>query len=111
MKKAYEVIWAETAEKDLISIIDYIFMDSPSMAYGKFKEIRKRASSLNSYPERGRVVPELKEHGIIQYRELIISPWRVIYRIAEKSVFVLSVLDSRRNVEDILLNRLISSKY
>ena len=111
MKKAYEVIWAETAEKDLIGIIDYIFTDSPSMAYEKFKEIRKRASSLNNYPERGRVVPELKEQGIIQYRELIIPPWRIIYRIAEKSVHVLSVLDSRRNVEDLLLNRLITSKY
>ncbi|MGB7297251.1 MAG: type II toxin-antitoxin system RelE/ParE family toxin [Candidatus Aminicenantales bacterium] len=111
MKKACEVIWAETAEKDLISIIDYVFMESPSLAYEKFKEIRKRASSLNSYPERGRIVPELKEHGIIQYRELIISPWRIIYRVAEKSVHVLSVLDSRRNVEDILLDRFFRSNY
>ncbi|MDO8957925.1 MAG: type II toxin-antitoxin system RelE/ParE family toxin, partial [Deltaproteobacteria bacterium] len=61
-------------------------------------------------PERGRIIPELREQGIAQYRELIIPPWRMIYRISEKTVHVLSVLDSRQNIEDILLKRLISSK-
>ncbi|MBU1570609.1 MAG: plasmid stabilization protein, partial [Proteobacteria bacterium] len=58
-------------------------------------------------PERGRVVPELQDQGIFQYRELIVKPWRSIYRIAEREIYVLSVIDSRKNVEDILLNRLI----
>jgi len=110
MKKTYEVIWAESAEKDLISIIDYISLDSPFMAHEKFKEIRTKALSLETYPDRGRIVPELQEQGIIQYRELIISPWRIIYRKSEKKVYVLSVLDSRRNVEDILLGRFINPK-
>ena len=39
--------------------------------------------------------------------QLVIRPWRLIYRIAEREIFVLSVIDSRQNVEDILLNRLI----
>ncbi|MEK6194681.1 MAG: plasmid stabilization protein, partial [Deltaproteobacteria bacterium] len=43
-------------------------------------------------------------------RELIISPWRMIYRISEMKIYVLSVLDSRQNVEDILLKRLIYPK-
>jgi toxin ParE1/3/4 len=110
MKKTYEVRWSETSEKDLISIIEYIAQDSPSIAYEKFKEIKGKASRLYSFPDRGRIVPELQEQGIIQYRELIIAPWRIIYRISEKSVYVLSVLDSRQNVEDILLKRLIGSK-
>ncbi|MDH7512470.1 MAG: type II toxin-antitoxin system RelE/ParE family toxin [Clostridiales bacterium] len=110
MKKTYEVIWAESAEKDLISIIDYISIDSPFVAHEKFKEIQTKASNLKIYPERGRIVRELQEQGIIQYRELIISPWRIIYRISEKKVYVLSVLDSRRNVEDILLGRFINPK-
>ena len=53
---------------------------------------------------------ELQDQGILQYRELVISPWRVLYRISEKNVFVLSVLDSRRNIQDILLKRLTNSK-
>jgi len=110
MKKAYEVIWSKTSEKDLISIINYISIDSPSIAYEKFKEIRSRASNLYNYPDRGRIVPELQEQGISQYRELIIEPWRILYKISDKKVYALSVLDSRQNVEDILLNRFIYSK-
>jgi plasmid stabilization system protein ParE len=110
MKKVYEIIWSETSEKDLISIIEYIAQDSPSIAHEKFKEIKEKALGLYSFPDRGRIVPELQEQGIIQYRELTVSPWRIMYRISEKSVYVLSVLDSRQNVEDLLLKRFIGSK-
>jgi plasmid stabilization system protein ParE len=110
MKKIYDVIWSETSEKDLMGIVEYIAADSPSNAFEIFKEIKQKASSLYHFPERGRIVPELQDQGIILYRELIVPPWRIIYRISEKAVYVLSVLDSRRNVEDILLRRLISSK-
>ncbi len=110
MKKIYNVIWSETSEKDLMGIVEYIAADSPSNAFEIFKEIKQKTSSLYTFPDRGRVVPELQEQGIILYRELIVSPWRIIYRISEKVVYVLSVLDSRQNVEDILLRRLISSK-
>jgi len=110
MKRTYEVIWAETAEKDLISIIDYIATDAPSIAVEKLKEIKSKTSNLYTYPSRSRIVPELQEQGIIQYRELIVAPWRIIYRISQKRVYVLSVLDSRRNVEDILLQRFVNQK-
>jgi toxin ParE1/3/4 len=110
MKKTYEVRWSETSEKDLLSIIEYISKDSPALAHGKLKEMKEKASCLYSIPERGRIVPELQSQGIIQYRELIVSPWRIIYRISKKSVYVLSVLDARQNVEDILLERLVSTK-
>jgi toxin ParE1/3/4 len=57
---------------------------------------------------RGRIIPELQAQGVLQYRELIVSPWRIIYRIAGQKVFVLSVLDARQNIEDILLKRLLT---
>jgi plasmid stabilization system protein ParE len=110
MKKLYDVRWAETSEEDLKGIVEYIAGDSPSRAYEVFKEIKQRAASLYTLPDRGRIAPELQDQGITQYRELIVPPWRIIYRISETSVYVLSVLDSRRNVEDILLKRLISLK-
>ena len=110
MKKRYDVIWSETSEKDLVSIVEYIAADSPSNAFEIFKEIKQKASSLYAFPDRGPIVPELRDQGIILYRELIVPPWRIIYRISEKAVYILSVLDSRQNVEDILLKKLISSK-
>jgi toxin ParE1/3/4 len=106
MTKTYDVRWSETSENDLVAIVQYIAEDSPYQAYEIFKEIKNRASSLRTFPDRGRTVPELMEQGVTQYRELIIARWRIIYRVSESKVYVLSVLDSRRNVEDILLNRL-----
>jgi len=38
---------------------------------------------------------------------MVIKPWRVIYRIEKKCVYVVSVIDCRRNVEDVLLERLL----
>jgi plasmid stabilization system protein ParE len=110
MKKLYDVIWSEASEKDLVSIIDYIATDSPSNANEILAEIKRKVSALYTFPERGRIVPELHEQGILQYREIIISLWRIIYRIARKTVYVLSVLDSRQNVEDMLLKRLVKLK-
>jgi plasmid stabilization system protein ParE len=110
MKRLYDVIWSATSEKDLVSIVEYIAADSPFNAFELFKEIKQKASSLYAFPDRGRIVPELRDQGIILYRELIVPPWRIIYRISEKAVYILSVLDSRQNVEDILLKKLISSK-
>lgn len=108
MSREYNIIWADIAEKDLKNIIEYIADDSPINALKVFKKIKEKASSLYSFPDRGRLVPELKDQGILQYRELIHSPWRIIYRISENTVYVLSVLDARRNIEDILLKRLLN---
>jgi toxin ParE1/3/4 len=110
MKKSDNVWWSETAENDLVSIIEHIARENPLQASKIFGEIKKRAESLNAFPDRGRMVPELQNQGITLYRELIIGPWRVMYRVSEDSVYVLSVLDSRQNVEDILLQRLIALK-
>jgi plasmid stabilization system protein ParE len=110
MKKIYDVIWSETSEKDLTGIVEYIAAENPSNAFEIFKGIKQKASRLYTFPDRGRIVPELKDQGIVLYRELIIPPWRIIYRVSKKTVYVLSVLDSRQNVEDILLKRLVSLK-
>ena len=110
MKKLYDVWWSETAEKDLLSIIEYIARENPLQASKIFREIKKRAESLSAYPDRGRIVPELQDQGITLYRELVIGPWRIMYRVSDNIVYVLSVLDSRQNVEDILLTRLIAMK-
>jgi len=107
MSQKYKVIWADVAEDDLKNIVEYIADDSLSNAQKVFDKITEKASGLYILPERGRLVPELKDQGILLYRELIHSPWRIIYRISENKVYVLSVIDSRRNIEDVLLKRLL----
>ena len=66
-----------------------------------------RSVNLKSLPGIGRVVPELERHNVCLYRELILSPWRLIYRYDRDHVYVLAVIDGRRNLEDVLLRRLM----
>jgi plasmid stabilization system protein ParE len=107
MSKSYQVQWSKTAETDLIGIIKYIQQGSPQAATKVFADIKAKTADLVLFPERECVVPELQAQGIGHYRELIIAPWRIIFRCSEDVVYVLSMLDARRNVEDILLDRLI----
>lgn len=110
MTKKYKVVWSNIAENDLINIIEYIAIDSRSNAVKIFNRIKEKTSRLYHSPERGRIVPELKNFGILQFRELIIPPWRIMYKISENKVYILSLIDSRQNIEDVLLKRLINQK-
>jgi len=107
MTNKYKVFWARSAEDDLISIIEFIHSKNPQPAKNNLKKIKTKVSNFSNFPNRGRIVPEFKAEEILQYRELVISPWRIIYRISELNVYVLLVIDSRQNVEDILLQRLV----
>ena len=105
--KRFVVEWSRPAKMDLENIIDYISQDSVDTAIAIFDKIKSKCGTLNQFPDRGRIVPELKAYGILGYREIIISPWRVIYRTSDQIVYVLAVIDSRRNIDDILLERLL----
>jgi len=107
MSKKYKVEWAAVAEVDLKQIINYIAIDSPGNALQILERIRQKVSALYTLPERGRIVFELQGHGISIYRELIVGPRRIVYRISDTIAYVLSIIDSRQNVEDILLNRFL----
>jgi len=105
--KNYEVIWTKNAQYDLESIIEYIKIDSINTAKKIFFEIKKECDNLYYFPERKRVVPELQQIGILKYREIIHKRWRIIFKIDDKKVYILLVVDSSRNLEDILFQRLM----
>ncbi|MFZ5762981.1 MAG: type II toxin-antitoxin system RelE/ParE family toxin [Thermodesulfobacteriota bacterium] len=105
--KKYKIKWSTVAENDLRRIIEFIARDNISNARKVFWRIKEKTTDLNQLPDRGRIVPEFLDYGITLYREIIVSPWRIIYRSTDDVVYVLSVIDSRQNVEDILLGRLI----
>ena len=105
--KRFGVEWAQPASKDLENIIDYISQDNVDTTITIFEKIKSKCNTLNQFPDRGRIVPELKAHGILSYRELIISPWRVIYRTSDRKVYVLAVIDSRRSMNEILIERFL----
>jgi toxin ParE1/3/4 len=104
--RSYQVLWTHTARQDLTEIIDYIAQDSVDDALAILQRLETKAALLITLPNRGRVVPELLHSGISLYRELISAPWRIVYRVENRQVLIMAVLDSRRNLQAVLLNRL-----
>ena len=107
MSETYKLKWTTNAKDDLLNIISYIKKDSPSIANDIYKKIRKKAHSSNFIPLKGRVVPELQKEGITLYREVIASPWRIIYKVGNDTVYIMAILDSRQNIEELLLQKLL----
>jgi addiction module RelE/StbE family toxin len=103
-------VWTHEAALDLADIVTYIADESPTNAKRLLDRIRNRAKNLESNPRRGRIVPEFSRFSIHTFRELLIKPYRIVYRIAEDRVYVLAVLDARRDLQDVLLERLLRKR-
>ena len=96
------------AENDLVDIYNYISIhDSSFKAEKIIKRIEDECLKLEILPERGRIVPELKKIEIVTYLELIFKPFRIIYQTINNAVYIHAILDSRRDLEELLYNRLI----
>jgi len=95
-----------SVKKDIEEIIEFYLDDRPEYARKLFDLLFQRIHSLKSFPKKGRVVPELLEYNIHTYRELLESYWRIIYRIDGSVVELFTVIDSRRNVQDLLIEKL-----
>lgn len=102
----YEVRVPSSVKKDIEEIILFFMLDRPEYAFKIFNSLRERIESLKFFPQKGRLVPELLEYNITEYRELLESYWRILYRIQESVVEVFTVIDSRRNVQSLLIEKL-----
>lgn len=107
MRSRFRVEWAEAAALDLEELAMHLATRSTADAQRVVERIERRAATLESNPARGRVAPELSRFGMQTWRELIVRPWRIIYRVEGDLVTVLALFDGRRDLEDVLLERLI----
>ena len=104
-----EVIVSRFAEDDLNEIIEYYFSLSQNYVEKLISEFEKNIMSLQRHPKSGMVVPELEKQGILRYRELIQEYYRILYEISDNKVIVHTIIDGRRNFEDIIISKL--SRY
>ncbi len=103
------VVWTSVAADDLERLALYLVEQSPLRAGAIVDRIVDRAESLASLPSRGRMPPELRTVGDRSWREVQEPPGRIIYRVAGEVVQIHAVLDGRRSLEDILMERLLKS--
>ena len=92
-----KIIWSPLAISRVTEIAEYILMDNPVAAEKWIDEIFNRVMQLKTYPKSGRMVPELE---IEEIRELIYGNYRIIYRIIEKAIVVLTVRHGRQILQE-----------
>ena len=110
MAETFEVFWSQSAVSDLDDILDYLAEEAViDRALDLYEKVRQKVASLSRLPRRCRYVPELKEVGLTEFRESILPPYRILFRLVGKRVILMGVLDSRRDLEEILIQRALES--
>lgn len=104
----FEVLLTGDAQRDLEEIGDYIAAhDTPANADHVLERIGKTLETLLSFPERGTHPAELLALGIREYRQTFFKPYRMIYRVAGKRVYVYLIADGRRDMQALLARRML----
>jgi toxin ParE1/3/4 len=104
----FAVLLTNDAARDLDELYDYIALyDAPQKADYVLEQIEKAFSRLSESPEGGAYPKELLALGIREYREVFFKPYRIIYRVMHKNVYVLLIVDGRRDMQTLLQRRLL----
>jgi addiction module RelE/StbE family toxin len=98
-----QVIWTEPALQDLDQIADYISLDNPSAAKKLVRQCFEMVGNLTNHPKLGKSVPELEQSV---YRQLVLSPCRIFYRLDGEKIYIIHVLRAEQLLHlDILKSR------
>ena len=99
---------AQEAEEDLAELVDYISQhDSAERANFVLGKLLTLCERLEQHPERGYFLPELRALGIKTHREVHFKPYRLIYEVIGRELFILLIVDGRRSLQAILERRLV----
>src|SRR6266545_1842584 len=94
-----KIVWTEPAVEDLRELHAYIARDSEMYAGGFVERITLAAERLIDHPKLGRVVPETNDENV---RELLYQRYRVIYRLRNDGIEILSVIHGARDLEELM---------
>ena len=96
------LVWLREAQREFDEIVDFIALDKKLAAEKYSRKFIRDLNVLKEFPYAGKVVEEAPERG---WRELVISPCRVFYRVEEKQVLILHVMRAERKLRVNKLNR------
>lgn len=91
-----KIIWSPLARERAFEAALFISEDDPDAAVGWVNRLFDAVGRLDQSPRRGRVVPEL---GRQEVREILFGQYRVIYKVTQEKVEVLTVRHGRRRFD------------
>ena len=88
-----KIIWSPFAIDRASEIAKYFSLDNPTAASKGVDDIFEKVLILNSAPKMGRTVPEIDRKEI---REIIFGNYRIIYRIEEINIAILTIRHTKQ---------------
>jgi plasmid stabilization system protein ParE len=108
-----KIEWTPDGIDSLNEILEY-YRDKAGENVSKaiYEKIIKEIELLETEKIRTKRTQELTEIGIFDVYELVINPWKVYYKISgdNKKAYVLFILDGRRNLEEVLMSKVIDNQ-
>ena len=105
----YRVLLTQDAVNDLEELDTWIAThDSPEHADYVLDRISEVFQELAELPERGTYPKELSALGIREFREVFFKPYRIIYRVERRTVYIYLIADGRRDMQTLLSRRLLT---
>jgi len=106
-----EIIWSKDAGDELMEIISYIKNNTGKINAGKiFKKINDKIKNISEHAAGRRIAPMLMNFGINDIHQLNINPWAIFYKVENNEMKIISIIDQRRNLEEILYKKLLDGK-
>lgn len=96
-----EIIWTDPAIDDLNNIAEYIAISNESAARKLVAEVFKITERLSEFPASGRIPAEISDLG---YREVVVPPCRVFYKVEGDNVYILFVFRQEQDVRQYILS-------
>ena len=96
------LIWPQPALLDLDEIAEYIALDDPLAASRYVQRVFDRVERLEIHPKSGKRPRELPR---TPYREVVVPPCRIFYRVERDAVYILYVMRAERLLRSYLLDQ------
>src|SRR5262249_48502524 len=91
-----QVRWTLQAVDDLEAVCLFIARDAPQLASIFAERALRTTERLVTFPNSGRIVPELNDPNL---REIILGNYRLIYRIVQDAVQIITVHHGARRLD------------
>jgi len=106
----YRVLLTRDAVNDLEELDTWISThDSPERADYVIDRINDVFQKFTELPERGTYPKELSALGIHEFKEVFFKPYRIIYRVERRTVYIYLIADGRRDMQTLLSRRLLDA--
>lgn len=102
------VVLLESAQADLVALRSYIVKNFSSATWqATYSKLKEAIRNLATFPHLGGVAEELETLNLTQYRQILSGMNRIIYEVRQDTVYVHLVVDTRRDLKSVLMDRLL----